>query len=133
MNLTQTLIAAANTVETFQLEHVPFWGTYTIIIFVVAIVLFCLGLLVSVIESDIELFFAGLISAAVAFLVFGVIPSGIGVSSALAEQKEQGLENLGYTQVAISGDQFTAANSDGKYIKGVLHTEDFTVYYVLTF
>lgn len=113
------MFVLANTVQTFGYVSAPIFGTALLVWLIAAAVLFVLGIVLMIEEGEHILWVFGILIACV-----GLTSAFSGVLEANKLVKELNLNKLGYTQVELSADEFTAKGPDGEYVRGVLQDVD---------
>lgn len=130
MNLA-TVVSLA--IETFTIVDVPFWGMYTWIALVVVVLLFAGWIVMGVLDDELPLaIVTGVIFLGAAF-PFGVYaPSSTGVSEEQDRLVLEQLTELGYSNIDYNSGDFTASDSDGQYVRGLVEWDQ-NKYQVLLF
>lgn len=130
MNLA-TVVSLA--VETFTIVDVPFWGMYTWIALAVVVLLFAGWIVMGVLDDELPLAIVTGVVFLAAAILFGVYaPSSTGVSVEQERLKVEQLAELGYSNIDYNSGDFTASDSDGQYVRGLVEWDQ-DKYQVLLF
>lgn len=106
-------------VVTVMADTVPFWGTATWIWTILAVGVFALFLIASIIDRNPEVAGVGA-AAGMLLLSVGVLGSALGVTAETSRSLEKQLrETVGIENLSYSSGNFTGS-LDGRYVRGTL-------------
>ena len=118
MNLA-TVISLA--VETFTIVDVPFFGLYSWIALSVIVLALAAWVVLGFFDGEpVFAIFIGLIVAAFVSMFVVFLPSDIGMQNEVDRLKVEQLAKLGYSNISYESGDFTASDSDGQYVRGLV-------------
>ena len=130
MNLA-TVISLA--VETFTIVDVPFFGLYSWIALSVIVLALAAWIVLGFFDGEpVFAIFIGLIVAAFVSMFAVFLPSDIGMQNEVDRLKVEQLAKLGYSNISYESGDFTASDSDGQYVRGLVEWDQ-DKYQVLLF
>ena len=130
MNLA-TVISLA--VETFTIVDVPFFGLYSWIALSVIVLALAAWIVLGFFDGEpVFAIFIGLIVAAFVSMFVVFLPSDIGMQNEVDRLKVEQLAKLGYSNISYESGDFTASDSDGQYVRGLVEWDQ-DKYQVLLF
>lgn len=130
MNLA-TVISLA--VETFTIVDVPFFGLYSWIALSVIVLALAAWIVLGFFDGEpVFAIFIGLIVAAFVSMFVVFMPSDIGMQNEVDRLKVEQLAKLGYSNISYESGDFTASDSDGQYVRGLVEWDQ-DKYQVLLF
>ena len=130
MNLA-TVISLA--VETFTIVDVPFFGLYSWIALSMIVLALAAWIVLGFFDGEpVFAIFTGLIVAVLVSMFVVFMPSDIGMKDEISRLKVEQLVKLGYSNIRYESGDFTASDSDGQYVRGLVEWDQ-DKYQVLLF
>lgn len=130
MNLA-TVISLA--VETFTIVDVPFFGLYSWIALSMIVLALAAWIVLGFFDGEpVFAIFTGLIVAGLVSMFVVFMPSDIGMKDEISRLKVEQLAKLGYSNISYESGDFTASDSDGQYVRGLVEWDQ-DKYQVLLF
>lgn len=130
MNLA-TVISLA--VETFTIVDVPFFGLYSWIALSMIVLALAAWIVLGFFDGEpVFAIFIGLIVAGLVSMFVVFLPAHIGMEDEISRLKVEQLVKLGYSNISYESGDFTASDSDGQYVRGLVEWDQ-DKYQVLLF
>ena len=130
MNLA-TVISLA--VETFTIVDVPFFGLYSWIALSMIVLALAAWIVLGISDGEpVFAIFIGLIVAGLVSMFVVFLPAHIGMEDEISRLKVEQLVKLGYSNISYESGDFTASDSDGQYVRGLVEWDQ-DKYQVLLF
>ena len=118
MNLA-TVISLA--VETFTIVDVPLFGLYSWIALSMIVLALAAWIVLGFFDGEpVFAIFTGLIVAGLVSMFVVFMPSDIGMKDEISRLKVEQLAKLGYSNISYESGDFTASDSDGQYVRGLV-------------
>ena len=130
MNLA-TVISLA--VETFTIVDVPLFGLYSWIALSMIVLALAAWIVLGFFDSEpVFAIFIGLIVAGLVSMFVVFLPAHRGMEDEISRLKVEQLAKLGYSNISYESGDFTASDSDGQYVRGLVEWDQ-DKYQVLLF